>query len=172
MVLAGLHLIASNLHAGATPNVLLLFADDQRADATDRWKLIIYPQADCRQLFDLQNDPNEAQNLINDPNLAAELIAANAECAEWSGENGEAVRAAETTMRAKGKAPSVAVCGLNVANLVVLWRDSGGYCAIRDLGFGSRERLGGNTLGKLSPHGSLGGAGTKEEAKEKMPGFH
>lgn len=68
-------------------------------------------------------------------NLAAEVRAADAKCAKWPGENREAVWAAKTVVRTKGEAPSVAVCELNVANLIVLWRDSGGYGVIRDLSF-------------------------------------
>lgn len=45
----------------------------QRAVRDDRWKLIVYPQINKRQLFDLQNDPLEMKDLADDPAQAGEL---------------------------------------------------------------------------------------------------
>lgn len=39
----------------------------QRAIRDDRWKLIVYPQVDKVQLFDLQTDPEETTNLAEKP---------------------------------------------------------------------------------------------------------
>ena len=66
------------LHAAEPPkseklNVLFLFADDQRALATQGWKLIRYPQVNQTQLFDLQADPYEIQSLVADPKQAARV---------------------------------------------------------------------------------------------------
>ncbi len=50
----------------------------QRMIRTDRWKYIIYPEANRAQLFDLQDDPYEMHNLIGQPDndeLVAELKA-------------------------------------------------------------------------------------------------
>ncbi|MEN9574825.1 MAG: hypothetical protein RL514_2680 [Verrucomicrobiota bacterium] len=57
----------------ARPNVLMLFADVQRAVCDARWKLIRYPQSDRTQLFDLQSDPHEATNLAGKPEHAAKI---------------------------------------------------------------------------------------------------
>jgi arylsulfatase A-like enzyme len=66
------------LHAAEPPkseklNVLFLFADDQRALATQGWKLIRYPQVNQTQLFDLQADPYEIHNLAADPKQASRV---------------------------------------------------------------------------------------------------
>jgi arylsulfatase A-like enzyme len=45
----------------------------QRAVRDDRWKLIVYPQINKRQLFDLRNDPYETNDLAGDPGQTAEL---------------------------------------------------------------------------------------------------
>lgn len=89
-------------------------------------------------------------------NLATKVRAANAKCAQRPCENGKAVSAVEEVVRTKRKAPSVAVCELDVPHLVMLRRHSGEYRVIRDLGLGGRERLSGNKEGKLSPQGCLG----------------
>ena len=39
----------------------------QRMVRTDQYKLILYPEAGEKQLFDVKNDPSEMNNLINDP---------------------------------------------------------------------------------------------------------
>lgn len=47
-----------------------VFTDTQRMICSDRWKLIHYPQAGHRQLFNLKSDPNEMVNRIDDPTCA------------------------------------------------------------------------------------------------------
>ena len=42
------------------------YRDVQRAVRDERYKLIVYPQINRTQLFDLQNDPDEMQDLSND----------------------------------------------------------------------------------------------------------
>ena len=42
----------------------------QRAIREDRWKLIVYPQVEKTQLFDLQSDPEEVSNLADKPENA------------------------------------------------------------------------------------------------------
>ena len=39
----------------------------------DRWKLIVYPQINKTQLFDLQNDPSEMHDLAADPSQAGQV---------------------------------------------------------------------------------------------------
>lgn len=45
----------------------------QRAVRDDRWKLILYPQVNKSQLFDLSADPDEIRDLATDPNHADDL---------------------------------------------------------------------------------------------------
>ncbi len=69
-LMPGLGLIAVTGAVAAPPprpNVLFLFADDQRSIRDERWKLIRYPQINKTQLFDLQTDPAEIHNLADDP---------------------------------------------------------------------------------------------------------
>ncbi len=51
-------------------SVFLPFLDIQRAVRDERWKLICYPKIGCRELYDLQTDPNENINLIERPDSA------------------------------------------------------------------------------------------------------
>jgi arylsulfatase A-like enzyme len=53
--------------------IFTAYIDSQRAVRDDRWKLIVYPQINKKQLFDLQNDPDELHDLSADPNHAKEL---------------------------------------------------------------------------------------------------
>jgi arylsulfatase A-like enzyme len=45
----------------------------QRAVRDERWKLIVYPQINKTQLFDLKNDPNEMHDLAADPVHASDV---------------------------------------------------------------------------------------------------
>jgi arylsulfatase A-like enzyme len=45
----------------------------QRAVRDDRWKLIVYPQINRTQLFDLRTDPAETRDLANDPKFAKQV---------------------------------------------------------------------------------------------------
>jgi arylsulfatase A-like enzyme len=60
------------LHAEATLHeaVFSYYMDYQRSVRTTRHKLIVYPQIDRLQLFDLENDPWETRNLSDEPELA------------------------------------------------------------------------------------------------------
>ncbi len=51
-------------------SVFLPYRDVMRAVRDDRYKLIVYPNVNHRQLFDLVEDPDELHNLISDPDLA------------------------------------------------------------------------------------------------------
>lgn len=48
-------------------SVFLPFTGLMRSVRDDRWKLIVYPPINYRQLFDLKNDPHEMKNLADDP---------------------------------------------------------------------------------------------------------
>jgi arylsulfatase A-like enzyme len=51
--------------------VFLPFTDTMRSIRDERWKLIVYPRTNHRQLFDLRRDPDERHNLAADPRHAA-----------------------------------------------------------------------------------------------------
>jgi arylsulfatase A-like enzyme len=48
-------------------SVFLPFTDTMRAVRDERWKLIVYPRINHRQLFDLRRDPLEKRDLAGDP---------------------------------------------------------------------------------------------------------
>jgi len=48
-------------------SVFLPYLDLMRAVRDERWKLICYPQVNHRQLFDLQNDPDELVDMSGNP---------------------------------------------------------------------------------------------------------
>jgi arylsulfatase A-like enzyme len=48
-------------------SIFLAYRHVQRAVREDRWKIIVYPQINKTQLFDLQNDPHEIKDLAADP---------------------------------------------------------------------------------------------------------
>ena len=52
--------------------VFTAYRNVQRAVRDDRWKLIVYPQVNKVQLFDLQADPDELKDLAADPAHAAD----------------------------------------------------------------------------------------------------
>jgi len=55
------------------PAIFTAYRAVQRAVRDDRWKLIVYPQINKSQLFDLLADPIEMHDLAADPAHAAEL---------------------------------------------------------------------------------------------------
>lgn len=59
------------------------YRESQRMIRTDRWKYIIYPEANRAQLFDLQNDPYEMRNLIGRPETDSEVTELKAKLKEW-----------------------------------------------------------------------------------------
>ena len=59
---------------GIRDHILTAYTKVQRAVREDRWKLIVYPQINKTQLFDLQNDPNEMKDLASDKAYADQVI--------------------------------------------------------------------------------------------------
>ena len=55
---------------GWRDSVMLAYTDTMRAVRDERWKLIVYPRTNHRQLFDLRKDPDEQRNLAGDPRHA------------------------------------------------------------------------------------------------------
>ncbi|MCC6234339.1 MAG: sulfatase-like hydrolase/transferase [Verrucomicrobiales bacterium] len=70
-------------------SVFLPFTDTMRAVRDERWKLIVYPQINHRQLFDLRRDPNEQRDLANDPARAETLERLTSLMAEWQSRFGD-----------------------------------------------------------------------------------
>lgn len=60
-----------------------------RAIRDDRWHMIVYPQINKTQLFDLANDPHETKDLAADPDRAADLRRLTAALEAWQRELGD-----------------------------------------------------------------------------------
>ncbi|HQZ28294.1 MAG: sulfatase-like hydrolase/transferase [Verrucomicrobiales bacterium] len=69
------------------------YRESQRMIRTDRWKYILYPEANRAQLFDLQNDPYEMRNLIGRPDTDREVTDLKAKLKEWLIAHGDPVGA-------------------------------------------------------------------------------
>lgn len=54
-------------------HIFTAYTKVQRAVRDDRWKLIVYPQINRTQLFDLRDDPNEMKDLSGDPAFADQV---------------------------------------------------------------------------------------------------
>ena len=61
----------------------------QRAVRDDRWKLIVYPQVNKVQLFDLQNDAAERKDLAADGARAAEVERLLTRLKDWQTQLGD-----------------------------------------------------------------------------------
>jgi arylsulfatase A-like enzyme len=61
----------------------------QRAIRDDRWKLLVYPQINKVQLFDLKNDPAETKDLSTDKVHAAELERLTGLLKDWQKQSGD-----------------------------------------------------------------------------------
>ncbi len=59
--------------AALRESVFLPYSDLIRSIRDQRWKLIVYPPINHRELFDLQTDPNETNNLAEHPAHARQL---------------------------------------------------------------------------------------------------
>jgi arylsulfatase A-like enzyme len=63
--------------------ILTAYSNSQRALRDDRWKLIVYPQINKTQLFDLRADPDERHDLAADPREAQVVSRLTAELRDW-----------------------------------------------------------------------------------------
>ena len=70
-------------------SVFLPYRDVMRAVRDDRYKLIVYPQVNHRQLFDLQDDPDELENLISDPEHTETAVRLEALLEGWQAAMGD-----------------------------------------------------------------------------------
>jgi arylsulfatase A-like enzyme len=74
---------------GSRDSIFTAYRTFQRAVRDDRWKLIVYPQVNKVQLFDLRNDPAETKDLADDKAHAAEAERLLALLKGWQKEVGD-----------------------------------------------------------------------------------
>jgi arylsulfatase A-like enzyme len=75
--------------AGVRDSVFLPFGNLMRAVRDDRWKLIVYPPINHRELFDLRADPDETKDLAADPARSAEVERLTALMKTWQEQVGD-----------------------------------------------------------------------------------
>jgi arylsulfatase A-like enzyme len=85
-------------------SVFLPFSDLMRAVRDERWKLIVYPPINHRELFDLTADPDETNDLAADPAHAKEIERLTALMKSWQEKVGD--KQPLTVARPKPKAVS------------------------------------------------------------------
>lgn len=76
-------------NASIRDSVFLPFSGLMRSVRDDRWKLIVYPPINHRQLFDLKNDPHETKNLAEDPSHADQIDRLTALMHDWQKKVGD-----------------------------------------------------------------------------------
>lgn len=72
-------------------SLFLAYRDVQRAVRDERYKLIVYPHNNARQLFDLENDPHELKNLAGEPQYERRVNAMLEAIAQWQEQLGDTV---------------------------------------------------------------------------------
>jgi arylsulfatase A-like enzyme len=65
--------VLAGKQAAVRDSIFTAYRHVQRAVRDDRWKLLVYPQVNKVQLFDLQNDPAERKDLSGDKAHAAKV---------------------------------------------------------------------------------------------------
>jgi arylsulfatase A-like enzyme len=70
-------------------SVFLPYTGVMRSVRDDRWKLIVYPPINHRELFDLAADPHETRDLAADPAHAAEVARLTALMKDWQKKVGD-----------------------------------------------------------------------------------
>lgn len=82
-------------------SVFLPYSELMRSVRDERWKLIVYPPINHRQLFDLEKDPEEKRDLAVDADHAKEIERLTALMKQWQDKVGD--KQALTTDRPKPK---------------------------------------------------------------------
>jgi arylsulfatase A-like enzyme len=75
--------VLAGKETGVRDSLFTAYTKVQRAVRDDRWKLIVYPQINKTQLFDLKDDPAETKDLADDPTRAADVARLTALLKEW-----------------------------------------------------------------------------------------
>ncbi|WP_228499578.1 sulfatase-like hydrolase/transferase [Thermogemmata fonticola] len=70
-------------------SVFLPFSGLMRSVRDERWKLIVYPPINHRELFDLKTDPGETRNLAAEPGFAAEVERLTTLLTDWQRKVGD-----------------------------------------------------------------------------------
>ena len=70
-------------------SVFLAFSDLMRSVRDERWKLIVYPQINHRQLFDLRDDPHETRDLAVEPGHEPEIARLTTLMSSWQKKLGD-----------------------------------------------------------------------------------
>ena len=70
-------------------SLFLAYREVQRAIRDDRYKLIVYPHNNMRQLFDLESDPGEMNNLAPNPEYADRIAAMMTAMRAWQDQLGD-----------------------------------------------------------------------------------
>jgi arylsulfatase A-like enzyme len=78
-----------NEGARVRDSVFLPFSNLMRSVRDERWKLIVYPQINHRQLFDLKDDPHEMRDLAADPGHGPEIARLTALMRSWQEKLGD-----------------------------------------------------------------------------------
>lgn len=76
-------------HAKLRDSVFLPFGDLMRSVRDERWKLIVYPPINHRELFDLRADPHETRDLAAQPGHEAEIARLTGLLTSWQREVGD-----------------------------------------------------------------------------------
>ncbi|MBL9136799.1 MAG: sulfatase-like hydrolase/transferase [Verrucomicrobiales bacterium] len=72
-------------------SVFLPFTDTMRAVRDERWKLIVYPKINRRQLFDLRRDPHETRDLAGEERHQGHIERLTRLMREWQAKTGDRV---------------------------------------------------------------------------------
>ncbi|MHB0960670.1 MAG: sulfatase-like hydrolase/transferase [Pirellulaceae bacterium] len=81
--------VIAGSQARVRDTLFLAYRDVQRAVRDDRWKLIVYPKINKRQLFDLLDDPFETRDVSADPQHAARIEQMLQEVRRWQHKVGD-----------------------------------------------------------------------------------
>jgi arylsulfatase A-like enzyme len=85
----GLQPLWTGTRAALRDSVFLPFTGLMRSVRDERWKLIVYPPINHRQLFDLRADPDEMHDLAGDPRHSAEVERLTGLMKQWQAKVGD-----------------------------------------------------------------------------------
>ena len=94
--------VLAGKETGVRDSLFTAYTKVQRAVRDDRWKLIVYPQINKTQLFDLKDDPAETKDLADDPAHAADVARMTALLKDWQKKVGRQAAADQRAAAAGG----------------------------------------------------------------------